>query len=96
MEFGGRDITKLIRREWPGVLILNPHATGEEAAVTPEAAEAVLAEGLCDAVSIGSLWLANPDLPARIKAGGPYNTPDPETFYGGDHRGYTDYPTLDG
>ncbi|WP_309093432.1 alkene reductase [Streptomyces sp.] len=95
MEFGSRDVTKLIRQEWPGVLILNPHATGEEEAVTPEAARAVLEEGLCDAVSIGSLWLANPDLPERIKAGGPFNTPDPETFYGGDHRGYTDYPTLD-
>jgi N-ethylmaleimide reductase len=23
------------------------------------------------------------------------NTPDPATFYGGDHRGYTDYPALD-
>jgi N-ethylmaleimide reductase len=22
------------------------------------------------------------------------NTPDPATFYGGDARGYTDYPTL--
>jgi N-ethylmaleimide reductase len=96
MEFGGRDVTKLIRDEWPGVLILNPHATPEEETVTPESAEAVLKEGLCDAVSAGSLWLANPDLPARIKAGGPYNAPDPDTFYGGDHRGYTDYPTLDG
>jgi N-ethylmaleimide reductase len=23
------------------------------------------------------------------------NEPDPTTFYGGDARGYTDYPTLD-
>lgn len=37
---------------------------------------------------------ANPDLPARLAVGGPYNTPDAATFYGGDHRGYTDYPTL--
>ncbi|MEV4180909.1 alkene reductase, partial [Streptosporangium canum] len=42
------------------------------------------------------LWLANPDLPARIRARGPYNEPDPQTFYGGDHHGYTDYPTLAG
>jgi hypothetical protein len=34
------------------------------------------------------------DLPARLAAGGPYNTHDPATFYGGDARGYTDYPTL--
>ena len=31
----------------------------------------------------------------RIKAGGPYNEADPATFYGGDHRGYTDYPVLE-
>ncbi|MGP3923144.1 alkene reductase [Streptomyces sp. 8N616] len=96
MEFGSREITKLVRAEWPGTLILNPHATPEETSVTPESASAVLDEGLADAVSFASLWLANPDLPARIKAGGPYNAPDPATFYGGDHRGYTDYPTLDG
>ena len=45
--------------------------------------------------ALATMWLANPDLDARIKAGGPFNTPDPATFYGGDHRGYTDYPTLD-
>ncbi len=33
-------------------------------------------------------------LPARLAAGGPFNAPDAATFYGGDHRGYTDYPTL--
>ena len=96
MEFGHREVTEAIREEWPGTLILNPHATGEEERVTPEVAVEVLRAGLADAVSLASLWLANPDLPARIKAGGPYNEPDPSTFYGGDHRGYTDYPTLDG
>ncbi|HZG03033.1 MAG TPA: alkene reductase [Streptomyces sp.] len=96
MEFGHREVTEAIREEWPGTLILNPHATGEEERVTPEVAAEVLRAGLADAVSLASLWLANPDLPARIKAGGPYNEPDPSTFYGGDHRGYTDYPTLDG
>ena len=50
--------------------------------------------GLADAVSLAMLWLANPDLDVRIKAGGPFNAPDQATFYGGDHVGYTDYPTL--
>jgi len=40
------------------------------------------------------MWLANPDLDVRIRAGGPFNAPDPATFYGGDQTGYTDYPTL--
>lgn len=38
--------------------------------------------------------LANPDLVARLKADLPLNDPDRKTFYGGDERGYTDYPTA--
>jgi N-ethylmaleimide reductase len=29
----------------------------------------------------------------RVRTGGPLNTPDPATFYGGGAAGYTDYPT---
>lgn len=94
MEFGHREVTELIRSAWPGTLILNPHRTGTEPAVTPEAAQEVLLDGLADAVSLASLWLANPDLPRRIRSGGPFNPPDTSTYFGGDHRGYTDYPTL--
>lgn len=53
-----------------------------------------LSEGSADLVSFGRAFLANPDLPARLAADAPLNKPDPSTFYGGDHRGYTDYPTL--
>ncbi|HWS35165.1 MAG TPA: hypothetical protein VN408_20790 [Actinoplanes sp.] len=35
-------------------------------------------------------------MPARLAAGGPHNTPEKSSFFGGDHRGYTDYPTLAG
>ncbi|GAB3136964.1 hypothetical protein GCM10027161_18290 [Microbispora hainanensis] len=38
--------------------------------------------------------MANPDLPRRLRAGGPFNTPDFSRAYGGDHKGYTDYPAL--
>lgn len=92
-EFGTRDITKLIRAEWPGTLILNPHPAGPEPATVADGVEA-LREGVADVISLGQLWLANPDLPARIAAGGPFADADPATFYGGDHRGYTDYPTM--
>ena len=34
------------------------------------------------------------DLPARLATRGPYEQPDPATFFGGDHTGYLDYPTL--
>lgn len=51
-------------------------------------------DDLTDIVMVGALVLANPDLVARVKSGAPLNGPDPSTFYGGDERDYTDYPTL--
>ncbi len=50
--------------------------------------------GHADLVSFGVLYLANPDLVARFRAGAPLNSPDRSTFYGGGERGYTDYPIL--
>ncbi len=47
-----------------------------------------------DLVSFGKAYIANPDLVARLRAGGPFNTPDRATFYGGGEKGYTDYPAL--
>ncbi|WP_312168519.1 hypothetical protein [Microbacterium sp.] len=40
------------------------------------------------------MFLANPDLPARLETGTELNAPQRASFYGGDHQGYTDYPTL--
>ncbi|HEX2202601.1 MAG TPA: alkene reductase [Longimicrobium sp.] len=60
-----------------------------------ETGNAVLAGGGADLVSFGTSFLANPDLPRRLAEGAPLNPPDRATFYGGDARGYTDYPTLD-
>jgi N-ethylmaleimide reductase len=57
-------------------------------------AESAVDSGDADLVSFGQLFLANPDLPARLAAGGPFNEPDFETFYGGGESGYTDYPAL--
>ena len=57
-------------------------------------ATAALDRGYADLVSFGVLYLANPDLVARFRAGAPLNTPDRSTFYGGGERGYTDYPSL--
>jgi N-ethylmaleimide reductase len=58
----------------------------------PMAKDAV-AEG-DDLVAFGRPYIANPDLVARLKAGGPFNTPDKSTFYGGGAEGYTNYPAL--
>lgn len=62
---------------------------------TKERANAVLREGLADAVAFGQLFLANPDLPERFARNAALNAPDPQTFYGGDAHGYIDYPALD-
>ncbi len=59
-----------------------------------ETATAVLAAKDADLVSFGVPFIANPDLVARFQLNAPLNTPDPETFYGGDEAGYTDYPAL--
>ncbi len=53
-----------------------------------------LAEG-ADLVAFGRPFIANPDLGARLKQGGPFNTLDRATLYGGGDAGYLDYPTLE-
>jgi len=57
-------------------------------------AQRAISNGDTDLVAFGRLFLANPDLPARLKTGAALNTPDPDTFYGGDSHGYTDYPAM--
>nr|MCU0957172.1 alkene reductase [Hydrogenophaga sp.] len=37
-----------------------------------------------DLVAFGKPFIANPDLVERLRRGGPFNTPDRKTFYGGD------------
>jgi N-ethylmaleimide reductase len=78
----------LLKEKFGGTFMIN-------GGFTRESGNAVLAAGLADLVSFGSLFLANPDLPERFAEGAPLNTPDRATFYGGDHRGYIDYPTRD-
>jgi N-ethylmaleimide reductase len=61
---------------------------------TPEMGIAAVERGLADAVAFGRMFIANPDLPERIRTGAPLNAFDRSTSYGGDDHGYTDYPTL--
>ncbi len=77
-----------LRDLWQGVLMTN-------GGYDRDSANAVLAAGRADLVAFGALFIANPDLPARFRAGAALNTPDPATFYGGDAKGYTDYPVMD-
>lgn len=61
---------------------------------TPVSAEAVVTFGDADLVAFGRHFISNPDLPERIRQGLPLTPYDRSTFYGGDARGYTDYPTA--
>lgn len=58
-------------------------------------AEVALDVGRADATVFGAAFLANPDLPVRFAKDAPLNTPDKATFYGGDAKGYIDYPELE-
>lgn len=53
-----------------------------------------VAAGKADAIAFGVKFLANPDLVQRLRDDAPLNDPDQATFYGGDAKGYTDYPAL--
>ncbi|MER6998572.1 alkene reductase [Streptomyces sp. NPDC000410] len=55
-------------------------------------AEYLLTADLIDIAVFGRPFIANPDLPERLRDGLPLATPDPATFYGGGAKGYTDYP----
>jgi N-ethylmaleimide reductase len=59
-----------------------------------ELADKVLSANEADLIAFGKPFISNPDLVERFKRGAPLNTPDKATFYGGDARGYTDYPVL--
>ena len=91
METTDHDLTIDLRKRFGGVFILNPATPG---AMTGPEALTLIEDGTADMISFGALFLANPDLPQRLAAGGPFNTPDRATFYGGDDHGYIDYPTL--
>jgi 2,4-dienoyl-CoA reductase-like NADH-dependent reductase (Old Yellow Enzyme family) len=84
---GGIRYSPEIKQLFGGVLIAN-----EE--FTPQQAERVIETGEADAVSWGKLFIANPDLPTRLAQDGPFNTPNPATFYAPGATGYTDYPAL--
>jgi 2,4-dienoyl-CoA reductase-like NADH-dependent reductase (Old Yellow Enzyme family) len=61
---------------------------------TRETGNQVLAAGEADAIAFGVPFLANPDLPERLRRNAPLNPPDPSAFYAPGPKGYIDYPFL--
>lgn len=84
---GDDSLGPLLKKEFGGVYIANEQ-------LTRDSAEALLAAGKADAVAFGKLFIANPDLPRRLKTNAGFNPARPELFYGPDAEGYTDYPAL--
>ena len=81
------DLLTPIRERFSGTLIANMGYSASEA-------NAAIAAGAIDAVAFGTAFLANPDLPERLRRSAALNSPDPATFYTPGPAGYTDYPAL--
>lgn len=81
------DVVPIAREHYNGTLMVNMGYSPEEAA-------SVLDSGTADLVAFGTGFLANPDLPARIKAGAELNQADEATYYTPGPEGYTTYPTM--
>ncbi|MES2207148.1 MAG: alkene reductase [Pseudomonadota bacterium] len=76
-----------IKKNFGGIYIANEK-------FNQQTAEQLLASGEADAVAFGKAFIANPDLPLRLKHQATLNAPDPATFYTQGSKGYTDYPFL--
>ena len=82
------DVVAMARGAFTGPIIACGGYTGETGA------ELIAAKG-ADAIAFGRDFIANPDLPTRLKLGAPLNLPDATTFYTPGLKGYTDYPKLE-
>ena len=76
---------QLMRRHFRGVIIAAGGFNGESA-------NAIIEAGDADMVAFGRHFIANPDLPERLRNGWPLNDYDRPSFFGGTEAGYTDYP----
>ena len=79
---------RMLREAFKGTYMAN-------AGYDRDRALAALQSGEADLIAFGALFIANPDLPLRLARNASLNVPDVSTFYGGDEKGYTDYPFLD-
>jgi 2,4-dienoyl-CoA reductase-like NADH-dependent reductase (Old Yellow Enzyme family) len=80
-------VFSLVRQAFRGFLIAND-------GLTPESGAALVESGRADAACFGRLFIANPDLPARLRAGAALNPLRPDVIYTPGAEGYTDYPAL--
>lgn len=77
-----------LRRRFAGTYMANEGYGLQDASLAIDTMHA-------DLVSFGAPFIANPDLVGRFRAGAPLNQGHRASFYGGDAKGYIDYPTLE-
>jgi 2,4-dienoyl-CoA reductase-like NADH-dependent reductase (Old Yellow Enzyme family) len=73
---------------------ISPTGYGASGGFDAASAEAILKSGDADLVAFGRHFLANPDLPERLRRNLSLNTYDRTTFYYGGEKGYADYPVY--
>ena len=78
-------VAPAIRAAYDGVLVLNSDYVGSTA-------QEQLDAGTADAIAFGRPFIANPDLPRRLKDGLALAKDEMATWYTQGERGYTDYP----
>ncbi len=89
--FGSTEVPPVsphIRRVFTGPLVLNSDYGKADG-------QARLDAGLADAIAYGRPFLANPDLPERLRRDAPLNPDVMATWYSPGAPGYTDYPALE-
>jgi len=85
---GSTPIMRVMREHFDGMLIVN-------GGYDKTSGNAAIASGLADLVAFGALFIANPDLPERLRRNAPFNPPDTAHFHIGGAEGYADYPVLE-
>lgn len=88
------DLTQYPRKVMETLGVLTQHFLIANAGYNQQTGEQELEKGIAKMISFGVPFIANPDLPKRFEIDASLNTADPATFYGGDEKGYTDYPAL--
>ncbi len=68
-----------MRATYHGVVML--------AGADARSAEKAIADGRADIIAFGRPFIANPDLPWRLRTSAALNTPDPATFFGAHRSG---------
>ncbi|MGZ4506807.1 MAG: alkene reductase [Blastococcus sp.] len=85
------DLVQELRRRFGGPLIAN---SGFATPTTRDEAVQLIEASHAEAVAVGRLVIANPDLVERWAGDHPENVPNPATFYAAGVEGYNDYPKL--